>query len=319
MGAAIALNSASLARALHDRAVPYANALLGRVLPLYVGLRRKSRPRRRHGLAAPLVVSVTSYARRFPTLPLTLKCLLSQSVAADRVVLWVGEEDAKCLTSDIVALQSDGLTIRVCEDLGPYTKIIPALVAYPGHYIATADDDVYYGATWLEQLVSHERGSREVLCHRAHRIRLGADGLPLPYRSWEMETRYARPSALIFPTGNGGVLYPPGTLDPEVVNTQLFRSICPDADDIWLYWMMRRSGAVARRIGSSRFYPTWKGTQAVALWQRNVAGGGNDRCIKAMTARFGFPHAERPSRMRERPHLHAMEERRAQRRKRLPF
>jgi hypothetical protein len=270
--------------------IRYSNAVLGSVLPIYVNGRWATKQAaRRHTLPGRLIVSLTSYPLRFPTLHWTLKCLLSQSMAADEVILWIATEDKARLPGRILTLQDDGLTIRSCDDLGSYTKIVPALVQYPDAYVVTADDDIYYGPTWLEQLVAHERDDGEILCHRAHRIRIGSNGTPLPYQKWEYETRYKKPCSLIFPTGCGGVLYPPGTLHRDIVNSAVFREVCPTADDVWLYWMMRRNGVVARRVGSRRLLPMWRGSQRVALWQTNVAARGNDKCIKAMIERFGLP------------------------------
>lgn len=278
---------------LLNSAIPWINSLLGTLLPYYVHFRWKhqSPPRRPHRLPGRLIVSLTSYPARFPTLPLTLKCLLSQSVAADEVILWIAKADKGRLTSEILSLCDDGLTIKLCdEDLGPYTKIVPALMDYPEAYVATADDDAYYGPTWLEQLVGSYRSDGEVLCHRAHRIRTGVDGLPLAYQRWDMNTAHSRPSSLIFATGHGGVLYPPGALHPDVTNVRLFREICASADDVWLYWMMRRNGTHARKVGPRRLLsPTWRKTQRVALWKSNVFSGGNDKYVRAMSARFGFP------------------------------
>ncbi len=66
---------------------------------------RNVRPRRHHGLPNPLVVSLTSYPPRFPTLHLTLMTLLSQQVLPDRVVLYVFEGDHASLPRDVVALR----------------------------------------------------------------------------------------------------------------------------------------------------------------------------------------------------------------------
>jgi hypothetical protein len=271
--------------------IRYASAVLGRALPVYVNARWATKQvARRHALPGRLIVSLTSYPLRFPTLHWTLKCLLSQSVAADEVILWIAREDERQLTDKILTLQGDGLTIKSCEDLGPYTKVIPALAEFPDAYVVTADDDIYYGPAWLEQLVAHERaGDADVLCHRAHRIRIGRNGIPVPYQEWDFDTRCKEPSFLIFPTGCGGVLYPPGALHRDVGNSAVFREVCPWADDVWLYWMMRRNGVVARRVGSRWLLPTWRGSQRVALWQTNVVARGNDKCIKAMIERFGLP------------------------------
>jgi hypothetical protein len=259
-------------------------------LPFYVNARwAMKQAARRHTLPGRLIVSVTSHPLRFPTLHWTLKCLLSQSVAADEIILWIARGDETRLTDKILTLQDDGLTIKSCDDLGPYTKIVPALVQYPEAHIVTADDDTYYGPAWLEQLIAHDRSGCEILCHRAHRIRTGSNGMPLPYQEWEYETRCREPCPSIFPTGCGGVLYPPGALHRDVVNSAVFQEVCPSADDVWLYWMMRRNGVVARRIGSTRLLPTWRGTQRIALWRTNLVARGNDKSIKAMIERFGLP------------------------------
>jgi hypothetical protein len=46
---------------------------------------------RPHELAAPLVLSVTSYPLRFKTHALAIKCLLSKTIAANAVLLWIAE------------------------------------------------------------------------------------------------------------------------------------------------------------------------------------------------------------------------------------
>jgi hypothetical protein len=258
---------------------------------------------RAHGLAAPLIVSLTSYPQRFKTLALTIKCLLSQTVAPDAVLLWIAEADREALPIDVLALQRAGLTIAYTQDLRSFKKIIPALRQYPDAFIATADDDVYYWPTWLEELVdAYSPANRDILCHRVNRIRLGADGLPLPYSQWDFEYKGAEASPLLFPTGVGGVLYPPGHLHPDVLDQATFRALCPSTDDAWLYWMALRGGSrfrrtelgrapAPRRGSSSRFSMThWPGSQHVSLWRANVPqGGGNDEQIRNLIDRFGFP------------------------------
>ena len=243
-----------------------------------------------HGLPARLIVSLTSFPARFPTLHLSLKCLLNQSVAPDAVILWLQDEDQSRAPENVVALQVAGLTIRTTNHTGPYCKIIPSLEAYPDAYIVTADDDVYYGRHWLEGLVREVHvGEREVVCHRAHGIRFNGEGLPLPYLDWEYEIQSPELSRHVFPTGIGGVLYPPGILHDDAMDRSVYHSLCPTADDVWLYWMAVRNGATFRKIGR-RFQPIyWPGSQRRSLSQVNVLNHGNDRQIRNLLARFGYP------------------------------
>jgi len=80
-----------------------------------------------HGLQSPLIISLTSYPARFSKLPLTLKCLLSQNMAADRIILWIAHQDKSALTPAILELQNAGLEIEYCDNLRSYKKIIPTL------------------------------------------------------------------------------------------------------------------------------------------------------------------------------------------------
>lgn len=245
---------------------------------------------KQHGLPAPLIVSLTSYPARFGKLPLTLKCLLSQTVTADRIILWVAHQDKSALTPAILNLQKLGLEIAYCDDLRSFNKIIPTLQSYPDSFIVTADDDLYYQPTWLEELVQNFRGNlKEVVCHRVHRIRMGTDNLPLPYKDWEMEAQYLEASPLNFQTGVGGVLYPPNAFHADVLKSQVFNKLCPNADDVWLYWMMRLNGGVARKVGARRFLYCWRDTQQFALFHENMVNGGNDEQIAAMVRAYGMP------------------------------
>jgi|WetSurMetagenome_2_1015567.scaffolds.fasta_scaffold84547_2 hypothetical protein len=243
-----------------------------------------------HGLSSPLIVSLTSYPARFSKLPLTLKSLLTQSVASDRVILWIANQDKNALTPAILRLQKSGLEIAYCDDLRSYKKIIPTLRDFPDHFIATADDDVYYWPSWLEELVSgYQQNAKNVIFHRGHRILLGKDGLPLPYAMWEKATQRKDTSPLNFQVGIGGVLYPPNVFHADVLNVEAFTKLCPLADDIWLYWMMRLNGSMARCASTPRYIQTWKNTQHISLYRYNLLSGGNDLQIQAMIKAYGFP------------------------------
>jgi hypothetical protein len=192
-------------------------------------------------------------------------------------------------------MQRYGLEIRYCEDLKSYKKIIPTLKVAPDAFIVTADDDVYYWPTWLEELVLAYRGDTlEVLCHRAHKIRLDRKlQQPLPYDEWDLEIEEASSSPLIFPTGVGGVFYPPFVFHPDVFREDIYQQYCAGADDVWLYWMARRRNAKIKKIGVNKPLLTWPATQENALWIANVIEGGNDAQISAMIQRFGFPSVEK--------------------------
>lgn len=239
--------------------------------------------------ASGVVVSLTSYPPRFGTLHLTLKSLMSQSYAPDRIVLWIAKADMAVLPRAVTDLRRSGLEIIACDDTRSYKKMIPLLQEGSKAAIVTADDDVYYWRDWLQQLVqARDPGKLEVVCHRMHRMKLDPDGLPVPYNEWEFETNNAESSRLNFPTGIGGVLYPPNVFGPEVLNVAAFTALCPRGDDIWFWWMAGANGATFKRVPQQNVVHCWDGSQEVALWKDNLVGKFNDDQIRAMIGAYGF-------------------------------
>jgi hypothetical protein len=254
--------------------------------------RRQSTP---HSLPGRLTVTLTSYPPRYSTLGLTLRSLLAQSVRPDQIYLWIAEADVASLPEKITRLRTDGLVIRACEDLRSYKKIIPALALGNDDFLLTADDDIYYPRHWLREIVgAYRAGRKEVICVRAHRIRLDARGMPLPYSQWENEVATGGDPRLLFPTGAGGVLYEPGIFNAEVTRTEIFRNLCPTGDDVWLYWMAALNGARFRKIGPWKKLIEWPHSQHVTLW-RDINRTANDEQITNMIARYGFPVGATPS------------------------
>lgn len=272
----------------------YGKKLLHRLAPSFTRLRwatRRMSAKRHHVLPARLVVSLTSHPPRYPTLGLTLKCLLTQTVTPDLVILWLAPEDLEKLPQSIRDLERDTcLEIRTCRDFRSYNKIVPTLADFPDAFVVTADDDVFYPARWLEQLVASWSGNfRQIVCHRARRITRDAGGNWQPYKGWPLLRRERGQSTAYLPTGVGGVLYPPGSLDPEVLVSERFTTLCPNADDLWLYWMGRRAGATYLHLGFNLTPLSWRGSQEVRLGAANIRNSGNDVQVAALGKHYGFP------------------------------
>jgi hypothetical protein len=246
----------------------------------------------RHPLPGELIVSLTSHPPRYATLPMTLKSILDQKVRPDRTILWIGHQDWDALTPDILRLRDFGLSIAGCDDVRSYNKIIPTLERYPDAFIITVDDDLYYSPENVRRLTEGYLSGEPAICaRRAHRIARRADGGMASYAMWEMG--YIAPpgeppsTTRLFPTGIGGVLYPPGSLAAETTDRSLFTQLCPNADDLWLYWMGRRAGSLYRQVGPVFPQIMWDGSQDVSLYSSNAAGG-NDTQIAALEAHFGI-------------------------------
>lgn len=245
---------------------------------------------RPHGLPQPLIVSLTSHPARFSTLAQTLKGILRQTVRPDATILWISREDFSQLPSEVLHFEKFGLEIVQCRNMRSFTKVVPALQAYPDSFIVTLDDDVYYGEDHIEKLISvHQQHAPRIVCHRAHRVQLTPSGHPLPYKDWERTSREELVSAYALPTGVMGILYPPNVFHEEVCDQKIFSRLCATADDIWLYWMWRLTGHVAHKISGERRIVEWPASQSVNLRAHNNTRGGNDICIANMVRRYGWP------------------------------
>lgn len=245
---------------------------------------------RAHGLNRPLVVTLTSYPARFPTLAPTLKGLLHQTVAADATELFLTKADAAQLPQEVLALQDHGLTIKICEDSRSYKKLVPALQEDPDRFLVTADDDAYYEAGWLADLVAGALAQPGcVIAHRCHRVLRLADGTIAPYGTWDHNINSPAAGTDLCATGVSGILYPPRGLDPRVTDQALFQSLCPQSDDLWFFWMARLQGTTVAKIGGRRRILEWPGSQSVSLRADNSGARGNDAAIAALNDAFGPP------------------------------
>ena len=242
-----------------------------------------------HGLPNRLVISLTSYPKRYPTLHYTLRCLLNQSLRPDRTVLWIAHEDKDLLPEKVLDLREQGLEIRFCDDLRSYKKILPILPEEPHSFIVTADDDIYYPPHWLDKLLtrSQEQPGR-ITAFLARKIALDGSGEPASYHQWAYILAGDRPPGeLVFPVGVGGVVYPPGAFHPSVGDFETARRLAPSADDVWLYWMWRMNGGLACVVGDRFYGACWPGSQDAALNNANLGENLNDEQIRKMASHFG--------------------------------
>ena len=186
-----------------------------------------------------VVVSLTSFPPRIGEVSYCVKSILNQSIKPNAVLLWLATEQfpngEKDLPKKLLKLQKHGLTIAWCSDIRSYKKIIPTLERYPDSVIITTDDDVYYPRHWLKGLLdAYEKEPGNVYCYRAARISYGdVFGREHPKKG----ICYPCATFLHQQTGVGGVLYPPGSLNADVTREDLFMTLAPTNDDLWLWFM----------------------------------------------------------------------------------
>jgi poly(ribitol-phosphate) beta-N-acetylglucosaminyltransferase len=263
-------------------------------------------PRGLEGGQAGLVVSLTTLAHRLPTVHLAIESILSQSLRPERIVLWVSPElHPQALAQPALQAQGQrGLDIRAAVDVGPHTKLIHALAAFPQASIVTVDDDIIYPLNALQALWDmHRRHPEAIVANWARRLAFDDQGrvrgvragplLTPPTLESEIESPHRHdptPDLLAFPYGTGGVLYPPHSLHPMVADVATFRRLCPKEDDIWFKAMAMLQGTpvVTTALGTNPKHHCLTGTQQEALRHENHGHGANERQMRAVFEALGL-------------------------------
>jgi hypothetical protein len=216
---------------------------------------------------------------------------MQQTLKPNKIVLWLGDEEKnETLPLILQKQQRRGLEIRYCKDIRAYTKLIPALKAFPSSTIITIDDDHLYGFDLIENLVTaHKKNPRLVYCNRLHRMKLFSPNSLKKYNKWTMNYKNHDISPLNFPTGVGGVLYPPHCFNDEVFNEAVFMDICKYADDVWFKAMALLNGTLSQKVPFiHKNYFIGNFIQEDSLFKINVGKNMNDIQLKAVFSRYNL-------------------------------
>lgn len=246
---------------------------------------KKQKLLKNHNLNHELVVSITSYYKRFNTLPLVINSLLNQTVKPDEIQIWIEEKDFNLIPKRLSKFNS--INFKKCENnLYSYKKILPTLKENQNRYIVTFDDDIIYQRNVLESLVKQAlKNPKDVVANRIHKIKL-KDNLPDKYNNWFLNDNSN--SELNFFTGVGGVLYPPNCFYKDIMKIEKFKKICPNNDDIWLNWMVKLNNFKITHSGFNGNFIMIKSIKS-GLFKKNVKQNYNDTQIKAIISEYGFP------------------------------
>jgi hypothetical protein len=232
-----------------------------------------------------IIVSLTTHNKRILDVWLTIESLLNQTLKPNKLILWLAEDefDENSIPLVLKRQQKRGLEIGFCKDLKSFTKLIPTLQKYSNQLIITADDDIVYPFDLVENLYKeYERTDNNVvLCCRVHKMIFDKQNLLLPYNKWTSEYQGQETSMLVFPTGVGGVFYPPHCFHEDIFKEDLFLKLCPHADDVWFKAMTLLKGIPCKKI-LCRELIMMDENQDIALERINRGQNKNDTQIKAV-------------------------------------
>ena len=239
-----------------------------------------------------VIVSLTTYGRRFYEVYLAIESIMQQSLKPNKIILWISEDYKNIKLPLTLKLQKErGLEINYCKDILSYKKLIPSLKLFPEAIIITIDDDCLYHFDLIENLVIAYKNEPDLIhSARIHRMKLIKKNKFEKYRKWIRNYQNFDISPLNFPTGGAGTLYPPHCFNEEIFNENIFLEICKYADDVWFKAMSLLKGTMSKKVfthnKNGKDYISNENNQDIGLARLNLAKNMNDIQIKSVFDRY---------------------------------
>lgn len=228
-----------------------------------------------------VIISLTSFPDRLDSLYETLLTLLSQTYKPNAIELWLAQSQFKdkIVPAKISKLKKYGLEIKWCKDIKSYKKLIPGLIEHPDSIIITVDDDAVYKKDMVEKLMkSYYQNQNDVHCHLVYKY-AALNNTLIKLKGQTEKLAYANRIV-----GIGGVLYPPNSLYKDVINEELFTSLCPNNDDIWFWFMaILNERKVCFVDGHNDIINACLASiETPALWEQNAQQDLTNKCLEKL-------------------------------------
>lgn len=209
------------------------------------------------GSKSDVIVSLTSFPKRINSLWMVIECLLRQTVAPSKIILWLSElqfPDKENLPSKLIEQQGRGLEIRfVPDDLRSHKKYYYTFLEFPDSPVILADDDILYSPTLIEELLQ-DFAPGKIHCSYGSYITRNQDGTLKPYNQWSKKPQKTNFEDFFFGTG-GGTLMIPSDLSEDRCRNEIFTKLCPLADDVWLNAMARINNLSVIKVRTEPIIP----------------------------------------------------------------
>ena len=224
------------------------------------------------------VVSLTTYPARVGNVWRVIEMAANQRGIKEKYAICLylikSEFEGIDLPAKIKELQARGLTVKFNEEnLKCYNKYFYAFTDYPDKTIITIDDDLLYNHHTISKLIKFNKKYSDCIAFNRGNLLIKDN----PYKDWPFIHNMTTPCFNAFPTGVGGVLYPPNCCGSTVTNLNVIKQTCLRADDLWLNFNSRLKGTkVVQTDLKSTFMVLPDSNQQYALWATNNSGGSNE-------------------------------------------
>lgn len=233
-----------------------------------------------------IIASLTTFPARINSVYNTISTLLKQTLKPDEIVLWLAEEQFpnKILPESLTRLQEFGLSIKWCEDIRSYKKLLPTLKEHPNDIIITFDDDLYYAEDTIETLyASYLKFPKEIHAHRCGKVYLKKDKIADTSMRKLYFMKFIDSAYSVRQIGYGAVLYPPNCLHKDVLDIKTIKKVVPTHDDIWFWVMAVLAGTKIRSVkGYTESVNYVENTQDKGLCKINKSSGSGGSVIDAI-------------------------------------
>lgn len=265
------------------------------VLPIYFNLTKNNKGNRLLTTdKQDIIVSLTSFPKRFATLHLVIETLLRQTVKPDKIILYLTASqvgDISSLPKKLLAQRRRGLEIVLCPDnIRSHTKYYYAFQSYSESTVITVDDDLYYRSDLIE---THLRNAKENPgCVVANWTKLILPG-KYKYRQWpDIQLNIPKKSRNMLILGVASVLYPPHSVHKDIFNISNIQNLTLTADDVWLTAMILKQGTpVYFSAYDYRHLPVHINNNETLLSGNYIR---NQQCIDAINSYYQERGEERP-------------------------
>ena len=158
-----------------------------------------------------IIVSITSYPKRFAFLPQLMRFIRKQSFHINNIIFFIYEEDIKYFDLHI----DDINIILVNENLRPHLKYYYAMTLYRDYAIITIDDDIGYAKDTFESLFNAYIDNPNIISgRRTHLMTFKRNGELRGYFEWIFSQQFINESNFnLVLTNNGGSIFPPDILN----------------------------------------------------------------------------------------------------------
>jgi hypothetical protein len=196
------------------------------------------------------IISLTVLPSRLEHIGGTISSLLNQGETPDEVCVWLPKNpirDNRTIDKIPNFLKHDPIRTEFVEDVGPATKLIPALRKYWNDketIIVTADDDIEYPREWFGGLIEYSKILKDASLGYRGRKFFGIGPLKLYF--YDLAKLYFghkrdEPKKVDLITASWGCLYKVKFFTEEVfsldLNTPMFFT-----DDIWFQGSLAKNG-----------------------------------------------------------------------------